>query len=238
MRAAGRVVVAVLDRLRDAAEPGVTTADLDALAARLTRDAGAIASFKGYHGFPASICASVNDAVVHGIPRADRPLMLGDVLKIDYGAVLDGWHADSAATVVVGGVAPDEATARLLQGTAAALGAAIEAVRPGARLGDLGAIISHTAAEYGLSVIPELTGHGIGREMHEPGLTINNYGAAGTGLILRPGHTFTIEPILALGRGEIDHLPDGWTVVTRDHSLAAHLEHTVAVTVEGVEVLT
>lgn len=240
MRDAGRIVAEVLLTLRERVGPGVTTAELDAIAERETLKRQAAPSFKGYNGFPASICVSVNEEVVHGIPSHKRILLPGDVVKLDFGASYRGWHGDSATTVVIG--PPTEAVARLLTGSAGALDAAIKATGPGALVGDIGQVIHLHAVRHGLRPIGSddlgLTGHGIGREMHEDGIVVRNFGNPGQGLRLRPGMTFTIEPMLCLGSGEAIVATDEWTVVTADHSCAAHFEHTLAVTSHGVTVMT
>jgi methionyl aminopeptidase len=232
--AAGRVVARVLTELSAAVAPGVTTLELDRLAERISSEMGARPSFKGYQGFPASICASVNEQVIHGIPNR-IPLAEGDIVGLDYGAYLDGFHADSAVTVPVGRV--DDETARLLRVTEESLWKAIGLVRPGVALGEIGSMVQRHCERNGYSIVREMVGHGIGRDLHEAP-EVPNYGRAGTGVRLRKGMTFCIEPMVNAGRREIDTLPDHWTIVTRDGSLSAHFEHTVAVTADGVLVLT
>jgi methionyl aminopeptidase len=232
--AAGRVVARVLTELSAAVSPGVTTLELDRLAERISSEMGARPSFKGYQGFPASICASVNEQVIHGIPNR-IPLAEGDIVGLDYGAYLDGFHADSAVTVPVGRV--DDETARLLRVTEESLWKAIRLVRPGVALGEIGSMVQRHCERNGYSIVREMVGHGIGRDLHEAP-EVPNYGRAGTGVRLRKGMTFCIEPMVNAGRREIDTLPDHWTIVTRDGSLSAHFEHTVAVTADGVLVLT
>jgi methionyl aminopeptidase len=241
MRAAGLVVAAALAKVVEAARPGANTAELDELAEQTIRDAGAVPSFKGYHGFPASICASVNEQIVHGIPRSTQVLSDGDLLSLDCGAILDGWHGDSAVTVSVGQADPlDQA---LSEATRGAMCAGIEAVHPDARLTDISYAVEsavHAAERSGgrkYGIIREYGGHGIGRAMHmEPFLP--NYGKPGKGPRLRVGMAIAIEPMLTLGGERTEELPDGWTVVTVDGSRAAHWEHTVAVTEDGPWVLT
>ena len=235
LRAACRVVAEVLAELRAAVSPGVTTLELDALAEAGARRRGAEPAFKGYHGYPASLCASVNDEVVHGIPSAGRVLREGDVIGLDFGVVLDGFYGDAAITVAVGEVG-DEAR-RLLEITSAALDAAVAEVRPDARVGDLGAAVQRCVEPAGFSVVRDFVGHGIGRKLHEPP-QVPNYGAAGTGVRLRPGMVLAIEPMVNAGGPEVRTLDDGWTAVTADGSLSAHFEHTVAITEEGPEILT
>lgn len=241
MRAAGLVVSRTLAAVTAAARPGVSTLELDALAEQLIRDADAVPSFKGYHGFPGSICASVNDQIVHGIPSSELVLAEGDLLSVDCGAILEGWHGDSAVTISVGEVSePDR---KLSVATKSAMQAGIDAARPGGRLTDISHAVEMEALskiledgiEYGM--IEEYGGHGIGREMHmEPFLP--NVGKPGRGPELRPGVTLAIEPMLTGGSGGTVELDDGWTVITDDGSRAAHWEHTVAVTEDGPWVLT
>jgi methionyl aminopeptidase len=234
IRAASLVVHAVLQEVAAAIAPGVATRDLDALAERATAARGAQPAFKGYHGYPAVICISVNDEVVHGIPSG-RVLREGDVVGLDFGVVLDGWYGDSARTVPVGRISP-EATA-LLDVTREALARAIAAARPEARLGDLGFAVQSYVEPRGFSVVRDFVGHGIGRRLHEPP-QIPNYGAPGTGLRLKPGMVLAIEPMVNAGGPGIRFLDDGWTAVTTDGSLSAHFEHTIAVTEAGPEILT
>jgi methionyl aminopeptidase len=237
MRAAGLVVAAALARVSDAVRAGVTTADLDELAETTIREAGAVPSFLGYQGFPASICASVNEQVVHGIPSADRVLADGDLISIDCGAILDGWHGDAAVTVPVGEPRPDDQA--LSDACRAAMWAGIEQVRPGARLGDVSSAIGDRARERGpgLGIVEEYGGHGIGTSMHMDPF-VPNLGRPGTGLRLRPGMVLAIEPMLTAGSADVIVLDDDWTVVTGDGLRAVHWEHSVAVTEDGPWVLT
>jgi methionyl aminopeptidase len=235
MRAASQLVAAVLTELESAVAPGVTTADLDRLAERLVRDAGAVPAFKGYRGFPATLCASVNDEVIHGIPSATRKLAEGDVVSLDVGVKLDGYFGDSAVTVPVGRV--PEATLRLLKVTQQSLERAIAQVKVGGRLSDIGhAVQSHVEAN-GYSIVREFVGHGIGERLHEDP-QIPNYGDPGRGPKLAEGMVLAIEPMVAMGRAETKVLADGWTAVTKDGSLSAHFEHTVAVAAGGPIVMT
>jgi methionyl aminopeptidase len=238
MRRAGRIVAGTIDAVLAETRPGRSTLDLDRVAERYIRAQGAIPSFKGYRGtYPASICASIDAEIVHGIPSATRTLKEGMVLSLDFGAIWDGFHGDAAVTMFVGGQAPSEEAAKLAKETERALDAAIDAVRPGGRLSDIGHAIEAVAEEAGLGVIREYGGHGIGRSLHEEPF-VQNWGPPGRGPELRPGLTLALEPMFTLG-GEANRvLADGWTVVTADGSLAAHFEHTVAVTDDGVEVLT
>ncbi len=234
MEEAGRVVALVHSRLEPAIVPGTTTAELDEIARETLREAGAVSSFLGYHGYPAHICTSVNDEIVHGIPGRRR-LRDGDVISVDVGAILDGFHGDSAWTYPVGLVS-DEAAA-LLRDTEEALSRAIAVATTGNRLGSVGNAVEGFARERGWGVVREYGGHGIGRSMHEEP-HVPNLGTPGRGVLLRTGLTMAIEPMLTTGGEETRTLRDGWTVVTRDGSLSAHFEHTVAVTPEGGRILT
>jgi methionyl aminopeptidase len=232
---AGRVVRAVLDEVVAAAQEGVSTEELDRLAEARTRARRAVPAFKGYLGYPASICISVNEEVVHGIPSARRRLRRGDVVGLDFGVVLGGWHGDAAETVVVG--EGTDAACRLVEATRAALARAVAAARAGGRTGDIGAAVQGHVEPLGLSVVRDFVGHGIGRKLHEPP-QVPNYGLAGTGVRLRAGMVLAIEPMVNAGGPEVRTLDDGWTAVTADGSLSAHFEHTVAITEEGPEILT
>ena len=234
MKAANQLVAEVLAELRENVEPGVTTGELDALAEDRIRAAGGEPAFKGYHGFPASICASVNEEVIHGIP-SQRELVEGDIISIDLGAVVDGFYGDSAVTVPVGRVS--EEAAALLRVTEESLHLAIARVRVGGRISDLGQAVQAHVERNGFSVVREFVGHGIGTRLHEEP-QIPNYGPAGRGPRLAEGMVLAIEPMVAMGRPDVRILADGWTAVTRDGSLAAHFEHTVAVTADGPLVLT
>lgn len=231
---AGRVVARVLQEMAWAAKPGVTTMELEAIATRIAAEMGATASFLGYRGFPAAICASVNEQVIHGIPNR-IPLREGDLVGLDYGACLNGYHADSALTVPVGEVS-DEAR-RLLKVTEDALWLGVRMVRPGVNLGDIGRAIQRHCERHGFSVVREMVGHGIGRDLHEEP-EVPNYGKSGTGVTLKRGMTFCIEPMINAGRRDIATLSDEWTIVTQDGKPSAHFEHTLAVTPSGVRVLT
>ena len=235
MRAAGRLVGQVLTALAAKVAPGVTRGDLDAIAEGLIVDAGAIPAFKGYHGYPATICASVNDEVIHGIPSGQRVLQAGDVISIDVGAALDGYYGDSAVTLPVGPVS--EAAATLLRVTEESLYTAIEVVKPGGRISDIGHAVQKHVEAHGFSVVREFVGHGIGQQMHEEP-QVPNYGEPGRGPRLAEGMVLAIEPMVNAGKPAVKVLSDGWTAVTRDRSLAAHFEHTVAVTADGPWILT
>lgn len=236
MREAGLVVARTLKVLKDAAQPGVTTADLDAIAAREITGAGAIPSFLGYYGYPATICTSVNEQIVHGIPDPAQRLRDGDIISIDCGAVLDGWHGDAALTVAIGEITPQEQA--LLEACEAALWQGIAQARPGRRLGDISSAVERSVRASGpYGIIREYTGHGIGTQMHmEP--TVPNFGEPGRGPRLKAGMALAIEPMITLGGEQTIQLSDGWTVVSADASRAAHFEHTVAITPDGPWVLT
>jgi methionyl aminopeptidase len=241
MRAAGIVVARALGLITEAVKPGVTTAELDEIAEATIRDAGAVPSFKGYHGFPASICASVNEQVVHGIPAKTQILADGDLISVDCGAILNGWHGDSAVTLPVGTVPAKDSA--LSDATREAMYAGIAVMQPGAKLTDISFAIESkvheieeaNGVEYG--IVPDYGGHGIGTSMHmEPFLP--NYGKPGRGPKLRTGMAIAVEPMLTLGTEQTVELDDGWTVVTQDRSRAAHWEHSIAITDNGPWILT
>lgn len=236
MRAAGLVVGNTLQLLKDSVKAGITTAELDELAEDAIRSAGAIPSFKGYHGFPASICTSVNDEIVHGIPNPHKVLRDGDVISIDCGAIVDGWHGDAALTVPVGEITTELHT--LLEVCETALWHGLRAGRPGARLSDIGhAIEKYIRARGDYGIVEEYVGHGIGSEMHmDP--AVPNYGSPGHGPVLAPGMCFAVEPMVNLGDRFTRTLADEWTVVTVDGRHSAHFEHTFVVTENGPRVLT
>ena len=234
LRAANQVVARILDELRRLTVPGATTALLDAEAERMVREAGAEPAFKGYRGFPATICASRNHEVVHGIPSS-TPLVEGDILSIDMGVKLDGFYGDSAVTVGVGTIAED--AQRLLDVTEASLYKGIDAVRPGARVTDIGQAVQQYVEGQGFTVVRDFVGHGIGTKLHEEP-QIPNYGPGGRGPRLSEGMVLAIEPMVNAGRPSVRVLSDGWTAVTTDGKLSAHFEHTVAVTADGFEILT
>jgi methionyl aminopeptidase len=233
---AGEIVAGVLALVSDAVTPGTTTAHLDRLAESFIRDhEGASPAFKGLYGFPATLCTSLNDEVVHGIPSDGRRLAAGDLLSVDVGVELGGLFADAAVTVAV--CDPDEEAERLLRVTREALEAGVSAARPGARVGDVGAAIQERVEEAGFSVVRELVGHGVGHAPHEEP-HVPNFGRRGRGAELTPGLVIAIEPMVNVGTRLIRQLDDGWTVVTADGSRSAHFEHTVAVTTDGPQVLT
>ncbi len=235
MRRSGVALRGVLDALKNSIAPGMSTMDLEKLAERKIAEADAVAAFKGYHDYPCVLCTSVNSEVVHGIPSAKRILREGDVVSIDCGLIIDGYYSDSAITLPVGKIS--EAAQALLDATERSLGAAIGAVKPGATLGDVGAAVQEVAESAGFSVVREFVGHGIGTQMHEEP-QIPNYGRRGQGIKLREGMVLAIEPMVNAGKHTVRVLEDGWTAVTVDGSLSAHFEHTVAVGLEGAQVLT
>jgi methionyl aminopeptidase len=240
MRASGRIAALILQRLAAAVIPGITTRDLDDLARELIRAHGATSAFLGYRGaagavpFPGAICVSVNEEVIHGIP-GPRRIQSGDAVSLDVGVKFEGFIGDTAATVLVGTVPPD--VARLAATTQRALDAGIGAVRAGAHLSDVSHAVEQTALAGGCRVVRDFVGHGVGRELHEEP-QVPNHGKPGHGPVLKAGMTFCIEPMVNLGRAEVEVLPDRWTVVTRDRRPSAHFEHTVAVREDGVEILT
>ena len=237
MRAAGLVVAGAIAAVRAAVRPGVTTGELDAIAEDHIRSAGAVPSFLGYHGFTGSICASINDEIVHGIPRPDRVLAEGDNIAIDCGAILAGWHGDSAVTVTVG--PPSAEDAALMDVTERSMWAGLAKAVAGGRLTDISSAVEQTivAEKHGYGIVDHYGGHGIGTEMHQDPHVLN-YGRPGRGPRLVPGLALAIEPMVTVGDPATVELEDGWTVVTKDGSRAAHFEHTVAVTPEGPWVLT
>lgn len=235
MRAVGRLVGMLLVELRDKVRPGVTTAELDDFARRFIEAAGAVPAFLGYHGYPASICASVNEQVVHGIPSPQQILKEGDIVGIDVGAILDGYVGDAARTYAVGKISVE--AQRLLDCTRDALDVGIAAARDGGRVGDIGAAVQALVEGRGYSVVRDFVGHGIGRRMHEAP-QVPNYGQRGLGPKLKSGMCLAIEPMVNIGKKEVDVLGDGWTVVTRDGSLSAHFEDTIIIGVDGGEPIT
>jgi methionyl aminopeptidase len=235
MRRAGQVVREVLELVRSKVKPGATTLDLEKAAAARLDELGVKAAFKGYHGYPCVLCTSVNSEVVHGIPSAKRVLKEGDIVSVDFGAVVDGYYGDSAITVPVGAI--DAKAARLLEVTEKSLHAGIAAVKPGATLGDVGAAVQDVVEAEGFSVVRDFVGHGIGVHMHEDP-QVPNFGERGRGMKLKVGMVIAIEPMVNAGRPDVEVLGDGWTAVAKDGSMSAHFEHTVAVTATGARVLT
>lgn len=235
MREAGRITALTLLELKDKIRPGVTTGQLDEIAERYARAMGAVPAFKNYQGFPASICASINDEIVHGIPAPGRVLEEGDIISVDFGVVYQEYYGDSAMTFGVGAISPE--AQKLLDVTETSLWEAIKQVRPGKKLGDVGHAVQSYAEKQGFSVVRQYVGHGIGRKMHEDP-QVPNFGEPRKGTPLRPGLVLAIEPMLNTGTAETRVLPDNWTVVTADGGLSAHFEHTVAVTNGEPEILT
>jgi methionyl aminopeptidase len=236
MRASGRITARTIERLLDAVRPGMSTWDLDEIAERSIRDAGAVPSFKGYRGFPGTICTSLNQEVVHGIPSGKRVLKPGDILKLDVGCIWEGYHSDSAVSVFVGGP-PSEEAIKLVESTERALEAGIAQLRPGNRLSDVGHAVQLVAEGAGFSCVREYAGHGVGRALHEDP-QVPNYGDPGRGTVIRPGLVVAVEPMVNIGTWRTKVQSDRWTVVTADGELSAHFEHTIAVTQDGPEVLT
>jgi methionyl aminopeptidase len=234
MRRGGKITSSTISKLIAAAKPGVTTAYLNTLADDSIRSMGGVPTFIGYHGYPAAICASVNEEVVHGIP-GDRVLRDGDLLSIDIGTTFEGYVSDSAVTVAVGTVS--EAAKRLMRVTQECLMLGIAQMQPGRHLGDIGYAVQRHAESHGYGVVRALVGHGVGRKMHEDP-QVPNYGEPGTGPLLRKGLVLAIEPMITEGTWEVATLDDGWTVVTEDGKLAAHFEHTIAITDSGPKILT
>ena len=235
MRAAGRLAAEVLEMIGPYVKKGVTTLELNDICHDYIIKAGAIPAPLNYHGFPKSICTSVNHVICHGIPSADKKLKDGDIVNLDITVIKDGYHGDTSAMFVIG--APSIQAERLNRITQECLYKALAVVRPGARLGDIGAVIQQHAESNGFSVVREYCGHGIGKVFHEDPQVLH-YGKAGTGMELKEGMCFTIEPMINAGQRYSKMLKDGWTVVTKDHSLSSQWEHTIAVTADGCEILT
>ena len=240
MRETGRVVATILQALREAAQPGITTGELDELAVEMMAKAGVKSAWKGYgpggrQPFPGVICASINEEVVHGIPSRRRKLREGDIVGIDFGVIREGWYGDSAVTVAVGQIS--EEAERLVRVTREALELGIAQAKPGNRLGDIGAAVQAHAEKHGYSVVRDFVGHGIGRRLHEEP-QVPNYGPGGQGMRLKAGMVVAIEPMVNVGTWQVEELDDDWTAVTADGKLSAHFEHTVAVTEEGPVILT
>jgi len=235
MRRAGSVVAEMHEACTRAAKPGATTLDVDAAAREVLERRGARSNFLNYHGFPAVVCTSPNEVIVHGIPSEDVVLEEGDILSIDCGAIIEGWHGDAAITIPIGAI--DDESKQLIDVTRACLADAIEEIVVGSRLGDIGHAVESRALAAGFSVVREYVGHGIGTAMHEEP-QVANYGPPGRGMKVREGHVLAIEPMINVGTQETQTLADGWTVVTRDGKRSAHFEHTIACTEHGPEVLT
>jgi len=235
MKGASRIVAEILLELRGIIRDGITTAEIDRLAEEMTRKRNAIPAFKGYRGFPASICISINDEVVHGIPSTKRTVKNGDVVGMDFGVVFDGFFGDSAVTVAIGDIPPE--VQNLLTVTERALYAAIEASVPGNYISDVSAAVQKVADEHHFGIVREFCGHGIGRALHEDPPVLN-YVQSGKGPKVKPGLVIAIEPMINLGTEKVKVLEDGWTVVTLDGRPSAHFEHTIAITPDGPEILT
>ncbi|MBU0504925.1 MAG: type I methionyl aminopeptidase [bacterium] len=235
MRQAGKIVADVLYKLNELVKPGVTTEELDCIARDYIESQGGVPTFLGYHGFPRSLCTSINEEVVHGIPSPKRLLEEGDIISVDCGVTLNGFIGDAAVTYPVGSI--DKDVERLITGTQKSLERAITAVLVDNRIGDIGHAVQSVAKEYKLGVVRDFVGHGVGRNMHEEP-QVPNFGKPGTGPRLRAGMVIAIEPMLNLGSHEVEVLDDKWTVVTKDRKWSAHFEHTIAVTEEGPEILT
>jgi methionyl aminopeptidase len=235
MRRAGHILADVMERLRTSVKPGLSTLEIDADVEDFIRGRGAKPAFKGYRGFPATVCISINEEVVHGIPSAHRHIKEGDIVGLDLGCIVEGYYADCAFTLAVGEVSPR--VQELLDATRVSLAAGIAECRPGRRLSDVSHAIQSHVESHGFSIVRAFVGHGIGRALHEEP-QVPNFGDPGRGPQLRPGMVLAIEPMVTMGSWEVRILDDGWTAVTRDGSLAAHFEHTIAVTEAGSEVLT
>ena len=235
MRAGGHILADVVDRLRETVRPGLSTLEIDEDVEAFIRGRGALPAFKGYRGFPATVCISINEEVVHGIPSAHRRIKEGDIVGLDLGCIVEGYYADCAFTLAIGDVPPK--VQQLLDVTRESLDVAIAECRPGRRLSDVSHAVQAHVERHGFSVVRAFVGHGIGRALHEDP-QIPNFGDPGRGPQLRPAMVLAIEPMVTMGSWEVKVLDDGWTAVTRDGSLAAHFEHTIAVTEDGPEVLT
>lgn len=235
MKEACRISAGALKLVGRAVEPGVTTAELDRLAERYIRSQGAIPNFKNYEGYPATACISINNEVIHGIPSKNRKIMAGDIVSVDLGAKFEGYHGDNAATFACGDIS--EEAKRLMDATRESLYEGIAAARAGGRIGDIGHAVQKYVEQKGFSVVRQFVGHGIGTNLHEPP-EVPNFGIPGRGVRLLPGMTLAIEPMVNVGKPDVKILPDGWTVLTKDGSLSAHFEHTVAITSDGPQIMT
>ena len=235
MREACRISAGALKLIGQAIEPGVTTAELDRMAEKYIRSEGAIPNFKNYHGYPATACISINNEVIHGIPTEKRRIEAGDIVSVDLGAMFNGYHGDNAATFACGDVSPE--AKRLMDTTRESLYEGIKMARAGGRVGDISFAIQSYVEARGYSVVREYVGHGVGTSLHEAP-EVPNFGTAGRGIRLMPGMTLAIEPMINIGKPDVKVLPDGWTVITKDGSLSAHFEHTVAITSDGPQIMT
>ena len=235
MREACRISAAALQIIGNAVEPGVTTLELDLLAEKFIRSQGAIPNFKNYQGYPATACISINNEVIHGIPSKKRKLKAGDIVSVDLGAEFNGYHGDNAATFACGDISLE--AKRLMDTTRESLYEGIHAACAGSRIGDISSAVQKFVEARGYSVVRQFVGHGIGTKLHEAP-EVPNFGTPGRGIRLLPGMTLAIEPMVNAGKSDVEVMPDGWTVLTRDGSLSAHFEHTVVITPEGPQILT
>lgn len=235
MKEACRISAEALQLVGSAVEAGVTTAELDEIAEKFIRSQGAVPNFKNYEGYPATACISINNEVIHGIPSAKRKIVAGDIVSVDLGAMFNGYHGDNAATFPCGDVSAE--AKRLMDTTRESLYEGIKAARVGGRLGDIGYAVQSYVEKRGYSVVRQFVGHGIGTKMHEPP-EVPNFGTPNRGIRLMPGMTVAIEPMVNAGKPDVKVLPDGWTVLTKDGSLSAHFEHTVAITPDGPQIMT
>jgi len=235
MKEACRISAGALKLIGTAIEPGVTTAELDRLAEDYIRSQGAVPNFKNYHGYPATACISINNELIHGIPTAKRKIQAGDIVSVDLGALFEGYHGDNAATFACGDISPE--AQRLIDTTRESLYEGIKMARAGGRIGDISFAIQSYVEARGYSVVRDFVGHGVGTSLHEAP-EVPNFGTAGRGVRLLPGMTLAIEPMVNMGKHDVKVLPDGWTVLTKDGSLSAHFEHTVAITTEGPQIMT
>lgn len=235
MREACRISAAALKLVGSAVEPGITTAELDAIAEKYILSQGAVPNFKNYQGYPATACISINNEVIHGIPSRSRKLQAGDIVSVDLGAKFDGYHGDNAATFACGDISME--AKRLIDTTRESLYEGIAAARAGGRVGDIGHAVQTYVESRGYSVVRQFVGHGVGTELHEAP-EVPNFGTCGRGIRLMPGMTIAIEPMVNAGKSDVKVLPDGWTVLTKDGSLSAHFEHTVAITADGPKIMT
>lgn len=235
MREACRISAGALQLIGKAIEPGVSTAELDRLAEEYIRSQGAVPNFKNYHGYPATACISINNEVIHGIPTAKRKIKAGDIVSVDLGALFEGYHGDNAATFACGDISPE--AQRLIDTTRESLYEGIKMARAGGRIGDISFAIQSYVEARGYSVVRDFVGHGVGTSLHEAP-EVPNFGTAGRGVRLMPGMTIAIEPMVNMGKYDVKVMPDGWTVLTKDGSLSAHFEHTVAITSEGPQIMT
>lgn len=235
MREACKISARALKLIGEAIEPGVTTAELDRIAEKFIRSCGATPNFKGYNGYPATACISINNEVIHGIPTAKRKIQNGDIVSVDLGALFEGYHGDNAATFACGDVS--EEAKRLMDATRESLYEGIKMARAGGRIGDISNAIQSYVEARGYSVVRDFVGHGVGTSLHESP-EVPNFGTAGRGVRLMPGMTLAIEPMINVGKPQVKIMPDGWTVLTQDGSLSAHFEHTIAITADGPQIMT